>query len=61
MTTHYNACWAGMTASWLTNKPAIRNPRMFTDYDDNRIYSYGSHFELARVLRTAKGAPRAGC
>jgi len=60
MTHNYNA----VAGRWydrimgLTNKPAIRNPRMFTDYDDNRIYSYGSHFELARVLRTAKGAPR---
>jgi hypothetical protein len=38
-----------------TNGPNLSNPRMPCDNDS--IYSYGSHFELARIIRDRKGAP----
>lgn len=40
-----------------TDKAAPRGSRVFPDGD--RIFSYGYHFELGRLLRTPKGAPRA--
>lgn len=38
-----------------TTKRQLSNPRMTTR--DDSIYSYGTHFELARVLRDRKGTP----
>lgn len=39
------------------NRPALRNIRLLDRGDS--ILSYGSHFEVARVLRTRRGRPRA--
>ena len=40
----------------LTDKGALSNPRMLDRGD--AIFSYGTHFEIARIIRDAKGEPR---
>lgn len=47
--------WIRRALGRTSDKP-LTNPRM--PFQDDVIYSYGTHFEIARVLRDHKGAPR---
>jgi hypothetical protein len=46
--------WVEVSMGW-TDKPIFKNPRM--PAERGRIFSYGSHFEIARLLRDSKDQP----